>query len=96
MQAVIRAVCTLIDAFHFDIAPSYATAPAEPQAVTSDTANEKVGPLLEGPAEQMSTENVAGPAKDADANSGREILGTLTRRVLPVLQSVLVLLLQHC
>ena len=87
LQAVIRAVCTIIDAFHFQ--------PEDNDSPTTDV-NRLQGDVSHGKQPNGKVaENVEGSEADdealPDANSGREITNTLARRVLPVLQSALVL-----
>jgi len=76
-QAVIRAVCAVIDAFHFPL-PEDAEAAAAPAAAALGEA---------GPAPAAAA--AAGPA-EAAADAAREIQAALVRRVLPALQAQLV------
>lgn len=84
LQATIRAVCSIIDAFHFQ--PEAATAVPAGEAIGNGHASEAEGDpaSVEADAERKEDE----PSNTAD--SGREITSTLARRVLPVLQSALV------
>lgn len=89
MQAVIRAVCTILDAFHF-------SPEAESQPVTEppeDSLSAASGRQEVEAVEEVEDAEADGEA-EADltrgADSGRDIANTLARRVLPVLQSALV------
>lgn len=80
LQAVVRAVCAIIDAFHFSTPPEgEASSAAEPQQV--EEAAEENGTDDEDEAE-------AGP--QAEAAEQEEILRSLTKRVLPALEAALV------
>lgn len=91
LQAIIRAVCTLIDSFHFQVLPSIVEAAASPEPGQPPSAIERAADAdVEIADEPEVAESTGHYGKEPDANSGREILGTLTRRVLPALQSALV------
>jgi len=83
IQAVIRSVCAIIDSFHFkvDLDDDPTAAAAPPQLPEEVPGGEAVEGALEGVREGK---------EKPEAATGREILGALTKRVLPVLQSVLV------
>lgn len=84
LQAVIRAVCAIIDAFHFPL-PADATSAAAPDSEQAHPvpASEVDAPAAPAPAG-------ADPDADADPELAREIQGALVKRVLPALQAQLV------
>ena len=105
MQAVVRGVCAIIDAFHFDAAshfPASAEGPggqgqAEPpegqgQADRSEGQGQAEGPEGQGQAEKgLQDQAETESACQAEAESAhREIQSALTRRVLPGLRAQLV------
>jgi len=85
VQAVIRGVCSIIDAFHFSIsaklpASADSALPAE-SAASADHAAE----------EEDEGDHAATASRAAEAESAhRDIQSALTRRVLPSLRSQLV------
>ena len=86
LQAVIRAVCKIVDAFHFHISSAEGSSSPLPGPVRA----------LEDPVD-LPPEDQAGEAR-ADGKPGQSsgsddaagIQASLTRRVLPVLQAALV------
>ena len=97
MQAVIRAVCTIIDAFHFTSELQQASLPQHQQEGTTDNmgldSTKDLGAhegnvVDDDPAHDDTARGCVGPA--IDAGSGRDITVTLTKRVLPVLQAAMV------
>ena len=84
LQAVIRAVCAIIDAFHFPL-PADAAAAAAPDS-------EQVHPVLASEMDAPAAPATAGadPAADAGPELAREIQGALVKRMLPALQAQLV------
>ena len=84
LQAVIRAVCAIIDAFHFPL-PADAASAAAP-----DSEQAHPVPALEVDAPAAPAAAGAGPDADADLELAREIQGALVKRVLPALQAQLV------
>ena len=97
LQAVIRAVCTILDAFHFSVEPQAsedAAAPAPDAVETTDQQEVEDKSAKEPEAEAEAEDEAAdeATAKEApiSADAGRDITNTLARRVLPVLQAALV------
>lgn len=85
VQAVIRGVCSIIDAFHFSISPQILASadsplPAESAASADHAAEEE---------EEGDHEATANRAAEAES-AHRDIQSALTRRVLPSLRSQLV------
>jgi hypothetical protein len=96
-------VCAIIDSFHFKVDleddPAAAAAPkavvALPQLPFAASAEATAGGEESGEGATAGersavVEGVSDDTEKPEAASGREILGALTKRVLPVLQSVLV------
>ena len=96
MQAVIRAVCAIIDSFHFtvDLVEDPALADGSTAAASlpqlPDGAGRTATPSGEEAEEEAGDEKGATEVNEKQEASGREIMSALTKRVLPVLQSVLV------
>ena len=100
LQAVIRAVCTILDAFHFSVEPgNLSPEDAAPAAASGsvDTAGQQEGEV-EGAAQEDPPVDEVEEAREEEfghkaaisADSARDITNTLSRRVLPVLQAALV------
>lgn len=96
MQAIVRGVCAIIDAFHFDAAshgPALTEGPGgQCQAGGPEGQGQAEGPEGQGQAEEgLRTLEGTESAGRAEAESAhKEIQSALTRRVLPGLRAQLV------
>lgn len=96
MQAIVRGVCAIIDAFHFDVAshvPAQTEGPeGQGQAEGPEGQGQAGGPEGQGQAEEGLHDHAeAESACQAEAESAhKEIQSALTRRVLPGLRAQLV------
>ena len=85
LQAIIRAVCTIIDGFHFRMADEDGlAATSAPDAATDDAPG-----IHNEPAEEEADGAADAEGAEAKAEAG-EIQRVLVKRVLPVLQAQLV------
>jgi U3 small nucleolar RNA-associated protein 20 len=92
-QAVIRAVCVIIDAFHFPVAAADETAATErgdAEAQTDRAVDEALDLAADNKDGEGESASEAGDVAAESAEAAKEIQASLVRRVLPALQAQLV------
>ncbi len=87
LQAIIRGVCSIIDAFHFSVSSLIPALPDSASLAESEEAAQQLADEVEG---AEGEEEAAAGHTDLEAAAHADIQSALTRRVLPTLRGQLV------